>query len=252
MKVTCSEFRANFGRYIDLSLTEPVILTNFSEHIGVMISAEIFRNVHSASEPVITVTISDFQKNYAHYQKLALTNTIIITTRTREKTALLSPTAFDNLFHGVPKPGYSDFNIPIRIQSTEFHQNTGRYLTEAIDIPIIITKHARDKNVLLSATLFSELCAKAEKSRKPQGKPLRVAATQFAFNYGYYQDISITTPVIIMHHEIDQNALISAESFNRLLGHPENYNRITFRPPRELKPEEVRDLYTYKDLLHGK
>lgn len=249
MKVTVSEFRANFGRYIDLSLTEPIILTNFGNHIGVMMSAEVFRSAQSVSAPIIMITISDFQHNYTHCQQLSLTNTVIITSHSREKTALLSPTAFDSLFHTLPKQRHSaNFNFPIRISSTEFQQKTGRYLTEAIDTPIIITKHARDKNVVLSATLFSELRASAEKSQKAEGKLLRVTATELSVNTGYYLDISITAPVIVMLDEIDQNVLISAESFDRLLG-PKGFNGITLRNPRKLKAEELRVLYRYQDLL---
>ena len=45
----------------------------------------------------------------------------------------------------------------MKITSTEFQQNVGRYLDAALTEPVIITKNGRDKNVLISASAFETL-----------------------------------------------------------------------------------------------
>ncbi len=42
----------------------------------------------------------------------------------------------------------------MKISSTEFQQNIGRYQDAALQAPVIITKHNRPHTVLLSAALF--------------------------------------------------------------------------------------------------
>jgi prevent-host-death family protein len=43
----------------------------------------------------------------------------------------------------------------MRITSTEFQQNVGRYQDAALQGPVIITKHDRPHTVLMSAALFA-------------------------------------------------------------------------------------------------
>jgi prevent-host-death family protein len=42
----------------------------------------------------------------------------------------------------------------MRIKSTEFQQNVGRYQDAAMQAPVVITKHNRPHTVLMSAALF--------------------------------------------------------------------------------------------------
>ena len=45
----------------------------------------------------------------------------------------------------------------MKITSTEFQQNVGRYLDAALTEPVIITRNGRDRNVLISAAAFEAL-----------------------------------------------------------------------------------------------
>lgn len=45
----------------------------------------------------------------------------------------------------------------MKIISTEFQQNVGRYQDAALSEPVIITKNGRDKTVLISAAAFETL-----------------------------------------------------------------------------------------------
>ena len=45
----------------------------------------------------------------------------------------------------------------MKVTSTEFQQNVGRYQDAALSEPVIITKNGRDKNVLISAAAFETL-----------------------------------------------------------------------------------------------
>ena len=45
----------------------------------------------------------------------------------------------------------------MRVTSTEFQQNVGRYQDAAMSEPVIITKNGRNKNVLISAAAFETL-----------------------------------------------------------------------------------------------
>jgi prevent-host-death family protein len=45
----------------------------------------------------------------------------------------------------------------MKITSTEFQQNVGRYLDAALTEPVIITKNRRARNVLISAAAFEAL-----------------------------------------------------------------------------------------------
>ncbi len=45
----------------------------------------------------------------------------------------------------------------MKVTSTEFQQNGGRCLDEALTEPVIITKNGRDRNVLISASAIKTL-----------------------------------------------------------------------------------------------
>jgi len=45
----------------------------------------------------------------------------------------------------------------MKISSTEFQQNIGRYQDAALQAPVVITKHDRPHTVLMSAALFEVL-----------------------------------------------------------------------------------------------
>ena len=47
----------------------------------------------------------------------------------------------------------------MKVTSTEFQQNVGRYQDAALQAPVVITKHDRPHTVLMSAAMF-ELLAK--------------------------------------------------------------------------------------------
>ena len=53
----------------------------------------------------------------------------------------------------------------MKITSTEFQQNIGRYQDAALERPVAITKNGRDHTVLLSASLF-EILTKGRIARK--------------------------------------------------------------------------------------
>jgi prevent-host-death family protein len=53
----------------------------------------------------------------------------------------------------------------VKVTSTEFQQNVGRYQDAALQAPVIITKHNRPHTVLLSAALF-EVFAKGRVARR--------------------------------------------------------------------------------------
>jgi prevent-host-death family protein len=45
----------------------------------------------------------------------------------------------------------------VRVTSTQFQQNVGRYQDAAMHAPVVITKHNRPHTVLVSAVLFDVL-----------------------------------------------------------------------------------------------
>jgi prevent-host-death family protein len=45
----------------------------------------------------------------------------------------------------------------MKVTSTEFQQDVGRYQDAALTEPVIITENGRDKNVLISAAAFETL-----------------------------------------------------------------------------------------------
>ena len=53
----------------------------------------------------------------------------------------------------------------MKVTSTEFQQNVGRYQDAALQEPVIITKHNRPHTVLMSAALF-EVFAKGRIARR--------------------------------------------------------------------------------------
>jgi PHD/YefM family antitoxin component YafN of YafNO toxin-antitoxin module len=258
MRVTCSEFRANFGRYLDLTLTEPVIITNFARDQGVLISAEVFHTLRArisakAQKPLgesITIPISDFQKRYAHYQEVALNNPIVITTHFREKSVLLSPEAFDTLFQGSLPKKLDVSNMLKKVTTSEFQQKVGHHLSAALATPIIITKHGREKNALLSiGTLRALLRTKAAKAEVKLAEAITVTATELELQAGSYQDISITRLVIVTVKEREQNVLMSTNAFKRLIrdGKIALIHHVGNQTP---SPAELRDKYTYQNALN--
>jgi prevent-host-death family protein len=52
----------------------------------------------------------------------------------------------------------------MKVSSTEFQQNVGRYQDAALHAPVVITKHDRPHTVLMSAALF-EIFAKGRVAR---------------------------------------------------------------------------------------
>lgn len=258
MRITCSEFRANFGRYLDLTLTEPVIITNFARDQGVLISAEVFHalrgrsagKAHKAQSESITISITEFQRGYAHYQEAAVNNAIIITTHVREKTVLLSPETFDALFAGsFPKDLLAAIaNTPQKITTSEFQKRKGHYLSIARRRPIILKKYGREKNALVSIETFRDLQRGLPKS-EPLHIPIIVTASDLARNAGQYQDLSISQPVIITVNEQEQNALIAADVFKQRMS-KDNSIPISHAHTGGLPPEELRDKYTYSNALY--
>ena len=47
--------------------------------------------------------------------------------------------------------------VVMKVSSTEFQQNIGRYQDAALQAPVIVTKHNRAHTVLMSAALFEVL-----------------------------------------------------------------------------------------------
>ncbi len=255
MRVTCSEFRANFGRYLDITLTEPVIITNFARDQGVLISAEVFhalraRTSGEAQKPLgqsITIPISDFQKRYAHYQEVASNNPIVITTHFREKTVLLSPEVFDALFEGSVPENLEPSSMLKKVATSEFQQKVGHHLSAALESPIIITKHGREKNALLSVgALRALLRTKTAKAEVKLAEAITITATELELQAGHYQDISIIKPVIVTVKEREQNVLMSADAFKRLIrdGKIELITHVSDQAP---SVAELRDKYTYRN-----
>jgi prevent-host-death family protein len=67
----------------------------------------------------------------------------------------------------------------MKISSTEFQQNVGRYQDMALAEPVIITKNGREKNVLISAAMF-EVLSKGRVARKAEeldGEALKAIAS---------------------------------------------------------------------------
>ncbi len=258
MRVTCSEFRANFGRYLDRTLTEPVIITNFARDQGVLISVEVFHALRTRTSAMtqkalgenIVIPISNFQKRYAHYLAIASNNPIIITTHFREKTVLLSPEAFDVLFKGSILKSLNKSDFLEKVTTSEFQQKVGHHLSRALKSPLIITKHGREKNALLSIDAFHALlCAKPANTDIQLSIAVTITATELELQAGYYQDLSITKPVIVTVKEVEQNALIAAETFKRLI-QDGRINLIIHEKARQLPEAELRDKYTYQIALN--
>ena len=53
----------------------------------------------------------------------------------------------------------------MKVSSTEFQQNVGRYQDAALQAPVVITKHDRPHTVLMSAAMF-EVLVKGRVARK--------------------------------------------------------------------------------------
>ncbi len=82
----------------------------------------------------------------------------------------------------------------MKITSTEFQQNVGRYQDAALSEPVIITKNGRDKTVLISATAFETL-VKGRVARRMEdldGEALKaIAAAEVPAQFAYLDNISL-------------------------------------------------------------
>ncbi len=82
----------------------------------------------------------------------------------------------------------------MKITSTEFQQNVGRYQDAALSEPVIITKNGRDKTVLISAAAFETL-VKGRVARRIEDlddETLKaIAAAEVPAHFAYLDSISL-------------------------------------------------------------
>lgn len=82
----------------------------------------------------------------------------------------------------------------MKVTSTEFQQNVGRYQDAALTEPVIITKNGRDKNVLISAAAFETL-VRGQVSRRMEDlddETLKeLAAAEVPVHYAYLDKIDL-------------------------------------------------------------
>ncbi len=82
----------------------------------------------------------------------------------------------------------------MKITSTEFQQNVGRYQDAALSEPVIITKNGRDKTVLISAAAFETL-VKGRVARRVEDlddETLKaIAAAEVPAHFAYLDSISL-------------------------------------------------------------
>jgi prevent-host-death family protein len=82
----------------------------------------------------------------------------------------------------------------MKVSSTEFQQNVGRYQDAALVEPVIITKNGRDKNVLISAAAF-EVLVKGRVARRAQDlddETLKaIAAAEVPAEFAYLDNIDL-------------------------------------------------------------
>lgn len=82
----------------------------------------------------------------------------------------------------------------MKVTSTEFQQNVGRYQDAALIEPIIITKNGRDKNVLISAAAFETLIRGrvARRMEDLDGDTLKaIAAAEVPAHFAYLDNIDL-------------------------------------------------------------
>ncbi|MDX2265910.1 MAG: type II toxin-antitoxin system prevent-host-death family antitoxin [Hyphomicrobiales bacterium] len=82
----------------------------------------------------------------------------------------------------------------MKVTSTEFQQNVGRYQDAALVEPVVITKNGRDKNVLISAAMF-ETITKGRVSRRVEdldSETLKVlAASEVPAEFAYLDKLKL-------------------------------------------------------------
>jgi prevent-host-death family protein len=82
----------------------------------------------------------------------------------------------------------------VKITSTEFQQNVGRYQDAALTEPVIITRNGRAKTVLISAAAFETL-VKGRVARRMEDvddETLKaIAAAEVPAQYAYLDNISL-------------------------------------------------------------
>jgi prevent-host-death family protein len=82
----------------------------------------------------------------------------------------------------------------MKVTSTEFQQNVGRYQDAALVEPVVITKNGRDKNVLISAAMF-ETITKGRVSRRAEdleGETLKaLAASEVPAEFAYLDKLKL-------------------------------------------------------------
>ena len=82
----------------------------------------------------------------------------------------------------------------MKVTSTEFQQNVGRYQDAALTEPVIITKNGRDKNVLISAAAF-EILVRGRIARRMEDlddETLKaIAAAEVPAHFAYLDKIDL-------------------------------------------------------------
>jgi prevent-host-death family protein len=82
----------------------------------------------------------------------------------------------------------------VKITSTEFQQNVGRYQDAALSEPVIITKNGRDRTVLISAAVFETL-VKGRVARRMEDlddEALKaIAAAEVSAQFAYLDNIGL-------------------------------------------------------------
>ena len=82
----------------------------------------------------------------------------------------------------------------MKVTSTEFQQNVGRYQDAAMSEPVIITKNGRTKNVLISAAAFEVLVRGrvAQRMEDLDDESLKaLAATEVPAHFAYLDNIDL-------------------------------------------------------------
>ena len=82
----------------------------------------------------------------------------------------------------------------MKVTSTEFQQNVGRYQDAALTEPVIITKNGRDKNALISAAAFETLVRGrvARRTEDLDDETLKaIAAAEVPAHFAYLDKIDL-------------------------------------------------------------
>jgi prevent-host-death family protein len=83
----------------------------------------------------------------------------------------------------------------MKISSTEFQNNVGRYQDAALTEPVIITKNGREKNVLISAAMFEVLMKGrvALHAEELDGEALKaIAEAEVPAQFAYLDALNLT------------------------------------------------------------